>query len=465
MSIQAATVSVQADLMLTKTDSQDPVSGNTFAYILEVSNLGPAVATSVVATDLLPAGLAFAGSTDGCTEAAGTVTCTFGDLAAGTSASRSFDVVLDPPFASSVTNMATVSSAAPDPVAGNDTGSETTDLDTVPPQVANVDTRAPNDDGTLTSCEVVRSQVYGLEVDFTDNLSPVQGAGALGAFLLVGTGPDGTFSTTDCAGGVAGDDVQIPIVNQTLDGADPLAVSSRFSLDSSFGLAPGLYRFFTCDTVTDSAGNALDGDGDGAAGGDLLLDFRADPLNLFLNGSFDACAGPVTLFPWTAVATPPNAIQPSAAGEDASGSPLSGSAEFSHLEDGTSALAQCVQIDRIGTLDVRAQLRFLPAGLDQGTLRAGCELFDAPNCGGSNLGSQVATSTLEDLGPAWRPFEASFVLSPGVRSGLCAFTLQPQSPTLPSFNLGLDALFLGDSLILRDGFESGDTSAWTRTLP
>ncbi|MEL7061341.1 MAG: hypothetical protein AAGN46_15060 [Acidobacteriota bacterium] len=464
-SIQAATVSVQADLVITKTDSQDPVSGNTFSYTLEVTNLGPAVATSVVATDSLPAGLAFAGSADGCTETTGTVTCPFGDLQANASASRSFDVILDPPFTDSVTNTATVSAASPDPVAGNDSESEDTALDTVPPQVANVDTNAPSGDGALTLCEVVGSQIFGLNVDLTDNLSPVQGILDPGAFLLVSTGPDGTFSTVDCAGGVAGDDVQIQIFDQTLDNANPLAVASRLNLVSSFGLAPGLYRFLACDTITDSAGNRLDGDGDGSAGGDLSIDFRADPFNRFVNGNFDACAGPVTLVPWIGTATLPNTIDPSAAGQDAGGSPLSGSAEIRHLQDGSSSLGQCIPIDRRGTFDLRAQLRFSPAGIDEGSLEGSCEFFDALDCGGSSLGVQAVTSTLQDTASMWQPFETSFVLPPGARSGLCFFTLEPVSPMLPSFDLGLDALFFGDSPVFRDGFESGNASAWSDTMP
>ncbi|MEM8932266.1 MAG: hypothetical protein AAGE94_13880, partial [Acidobacteriota bacterium] len=464
-SIQAATVSAQADLVITKTDSQDPVSGNTFAYTLQVTNLGPAVAVSVVATDPLPAGLTFAGSADGCTEAAGTVRCAFGDLAANASASRSFDVMLAPPFADSVTNTVTVSADSPDPAAGNDTESETTTLDTVPPRVANVDTRAPSGGGVLTPCEVVENQIFGLTVDVTDNLSPIRGAAVPGAFLLVATGPDGTFSTVDCAGGVLGDDVRIQIFDLTLNNADPLAVTSRFNLVGSFGLAPGLYRFLTCDTITDSAGNALDGDGDGTAGGDLRLDFRADPFNLFVNGHFDACAGPVTLSPWLATSTLPNTVEPAAAGQDASGSPLSGSAAIRHLQNGSSSLGQCVPIDRIGTFDLRARLRFSPAGVDTGMLRASCEFFDAPSCGGASLGLQVATATLQDTESTWQPFDTRVALPLGVRSGLCAFTLEPQSPTLPSFDLGLDALLLGDSVVFRDGFETGNTSAWVQTVP
>ena len=462
---QTTMVNAEADLSLVKTDSQDPVSGNAFSYTLQVTNLGPSDAASVIATDPLPAGLAFAGSADGCTEAAGTVTCVFGDLVSGASTSRSFDVLLAPPFTEMVTNTATVSSATFDPMAGNDAGSETTTLDTVPPQVSGVDTRPTRGDGTLNSCEVVPSQVIGLRVDFTDNLSPVQGAADPGAFLLVSAGPDGTFSTNDCPGGVAGDDIQIQITGLVLDDTNPLAVTSQFHLISNFGLAPGLYRFLTCDTITDSAGNALDGDGDGNAGGDLRLDFRADPLNLLLNGHFDACAGPVTLTPWVEASTPPNTVQPSEAGQDASGSPLSGSAAFSHTQDGASSLGQCVPIDRIGALDLRARQRFSSPGVERGILRVGCKFFDAPSCSGSNLGLQFITSTLEDTGSLWQPLETRFTLPTGVRSGLCAFTLEPESSTLPTFDLGLDALFLGDSLVFRDGFESGNTSVWSSSAP
>ena len=173
----------------------------------------------------------------------------------------------------------------------------------------------------------------------------------------------------------------------------------------------------------------------------------------------------MTLSPWIALANPPNVIQPSAPGQDANASPLSGSAEISHLEADASSLAQCVPIDRAGSLDLHAQFRFTPTGASLGVLRTSCQFFDSPNCDGSTVGLESSDSMLEDTASAWLPLKMGFSVSPEARSGLCSFTLLPQSSSPPSFDLGLDALVLSDSLIFRDGFESGDTSAWSQTTP
>ncbi|RKZ71875.1 MAG: hypothetical protein DRR19_32315, partial [Candidatus Parabeggiatoa sp. nov. 1] len=69
----------QADLLLTKADSADPVNTSTnFSYTITVSNAGPDAASNVRVVDTLPAGVSFvsANGTDWtCNEAGGTVTC------------------------------------------------------------------------------------------------------------------------------------------------------------------------------------------------------------------------------------------------------------------------------------------------------------------------------------------------------------------------------------------------------
>lgn len=77
---------VSADLGLTKTsDAAGPVTvGSPVTFTLTAENLGPALATSVVVTDTLPAQLAHVSNTCGATVAGNVVTWNIGSLAAAT---------------------------------------------------------------------------------------------------------------------------------------------------------------------------------------------------------------------------------------------------------------------------------------------------------------------------------------------------------------------------------------------
>src|SRR5262249_35220591 len=85
-----AVVAATSDLLITKTDSPDPVNlGAPLTYTITVSNLGPNAATNVVVTDPLPASVTFSSVTTdkgSCAAppvgGAGTVTCSIGDLPA-----------------------------------------------------------------------------------------------------------------------------------------------------------------------------------------------------------------------------------------------------------------------------------------------------------------------------------------------------------------------------------------------
>ena len=67
-----------------------PVAGSQFSYIYQVKNNGPLVASAVTFTDTLPAGEGYVGSGNTvsglCSNNAGTVSCSLGDLAVGATA-------------------------------------------------------------------------------------------------------------------------------------------------------------------------------------------------------------------------------------------------------------------------------------------------------------------------------------------------------------------------------------------
>jgi uncharacterized repeat protein (TIGR01451 family) len=92
-----------ADVTVDKEADQASVTvpGDTFRYVLRVANTGPSAAANVTVVDTLPDGLEVVALPAGCTNDADptaepdTITCTFGTLAAGASASVSIDVVTD----------------------------------------------------------------------------------------------------------------------------------------------------------------------------------------------------------------------------------------------------------------------------------------------------------------------------------------------------------------------------------
>ncbi len=125
----------EADLAIDKSDLVDPVTvGSNVTYTVDVSNGGPDTATNVVVTDPLPAGVTYVSATPTqgtCSELSGTVTCELGDLANG--AGASVDIVVSTSSVGLLSNTATVSSDIADPVDTNDSDTEETTVDEVPP--------------------------------------------------------------------------------------------------------------------------------------------------------------------------------------------------------------------------------------------------------------------------------------------------------------------------------------------
>jgi uncharacterized repeat protein (TIGR01451 family) len=133
---ETTTVTTSADLLLSKTDTPDPVEpGNNLTYQITITNAGPSNAASASWSDTLPAGTTFVSlSTTGgwsCTTpavgATGTVTCTnvsfgvtvdFFTLVVNVDSNVSAGTVLS--------NTATVASLTPDPNTGNESATAPT---------------------------------------------------------------------------------------------------------------------------------------------------------------------------------------------------------------------------------------------------------------------------------------------------------------------------------------------------
>jgi uncharacterized repeat protein (TIGR01451 family) len=119
------TVNPSADLALDQSDSADPVAqGAPFSYTLTVTNGGPSAATGVTLVDTLSPAVSFVSASAGCSNAAGTVSCSLGSLGSGAGATVTINVTAG--NLAGAVNTASVSSAGPDPVAVNNTSYEAT---------------------------------------------------------------------------------------------------------------------------------------------------------------------------------------------------------------------------------------------------------------------------------------------------------------------------------------------------
>lgn len=128
-----------ADLSLVKSDSADPVQpGGSLTYTILIANAGPDIASNVAVSDKIPSGVDYvsAASTQGTCEVKGnTVSCTVGNLTADPSApytpSSSATItlkVLAPVKAGTISNTAEVTDDTGDPVAANNSDTETTQV-------------------------------------------------------------------------------------------------------------------------------------------------------------------------------------------------------------------------------------------------------------------------------------------------------------------------------------------------
>jgi uncharacterized repeat protein (TIGR01451 family) len=114
---QTIITSGNADLSITKTAGPPPyTAGGQVTYTIVVTNGGPAPASNVVVTDVLPPGTTFNSATP--TQGSCSVTCNIGTLANGATATIMLTITLSA-NPGPVSNTASASSANPDPNPAN----------------------------------------------------------------------------------------------------------------------------------------------------------------------------------------------------------------------------------------------------------------------------------------------------------------------------------------------------------
>ncbi|MEM8962280.1 MAG: SdrD B-like domain-containing protein [Acidobacteriota bacterium] len=447
----------QVDLAITKDDAIDPLpGGQNQIYTITVENLGPADSTDVVVTDVLPVGTTLV-ETVGCAEdPSGAPTCSLGDLAIGGMTSFTLEVSIDPEPPASITNTASVAATEVDIEGSNDSDSESTALDNVPPTVVLVDTFPTTADAELTDCETVNGFVIEeLDVEFDEEMLDGSDIGDVtdpASWLLVAAGANAQIDTTSCAT-LGGDDETVEISAITYD-----AVSQIATLEFTDELPDALITLFACsDALTDLGGTPLDGDDNGVSGGDYSRFFRADADNLLANGHLDC-----SIEDWTATSDDPSEIVYST--DDFDNSSDSGSFAIANTAGSTVLqVSQCAAVDRVSSLSLSTQLQLSTP--DTGiTVIVGCEIYATNDCTGAVTTTSSTSVFQGDTAGAWVALTDSVGMPDGSQSALCsvAFTTGLTGET---FDARIDQVRLGNDLIFTDGFESGDTSAWSSTVP
>ncbi|MCG8459689.1 MAG: hypothetical protein MI919_25695, partial [Holophagales bacterium] len=451
------TVESAVDLALSQDDGGvTAVRGGSIPYELIYRNHGTADATGVVLTEVVPAHTTFDAAADtagwSCapdTGAGSTCTLAIGTVAAGAEpASATFAVLVDaalPAGTEEILNTASIAddgANGPDSDPGDNIAAVTTAVD-LPPIVLAVDTVASTPDGSLTSGEMVLVPVTQLYIAFSEEVS---GADETTSFLVVEAGGDQGISTQSCVDGPQGDDVSVPIAEVSYDNR-----TARLHLSTGKALARGLYRVLACGTaIRDASLQPLDGNVDGAIGDDFRRDFRIAHTGLLDNPNFDQA-----LAPWSS-------LDFDGSTEDVDGVPTSGSAEVL-FPVGLRVLEHpCISVT--GQSSFLASLAIRISDPSAASHQAGLTLdfFSGIDCSGSLLGMGLVARTQGDTAGQWTSIHGSLPAPSGAESARPSLFVSTGSSS-PSEVL-LDRVQL-IPMIFGDGFESGNTSAWSTTIP
>ncbi|MEO7793829.1 MAG: beta-propeller fold lactonase family protein [Thermoanaerobaculia bacterium] len=338
-------------------------------------------------------------------------------------------------------------------------------VEAAPPSVVAIETVADTDDGLLTADEETVTPITQIVVSFSEPVADPAGDSDPddvtnpANFQLIRPGGDGVFQTASCVA-LVGDDIK------TLPASVDYLVASRTAIaqyDSVISLQASSYRLLVCGStsILDLAGNALDGDVNGTGGDDRVVPFKVLSGDLLHNPNFDS-----SISSWTTLPATPGVVRFDS--EDSDGWVVSGSALMEFVSGTpTYGLSQCVQV--VDTSNYTFGGRVITESPSASAPQAfgQVQYYGSTNCTTSVLGTEVLGPVVAgDTGAAWVALtEAPHTPPAGARSAYVSYLAV--AGTAPSFATRFDTLFFRVEIggLFADGFESGDSSLWSATVP
>lgn len=373
--------------------------------------------------------------------------CTVPQLVtAGGTYNCSYNLSLSGPVDGSETHALSVDGASLGFTLTAEDSATVTFFDSIAPNLLGYATLPDTGDGPLVDCATVRLAPREILITFDEQLE--EGPGGVddpAAYRLLRPGADASFETTEC-GSVEPSDDPVGIDVAYAVGADRFDPSIA-ALMTGGDLADGLYRLLICDGLQDLGGNVL-------PGGDLRLDFRVDDGNRFRNGHFDC-----TIDSWEQA---PPSMEMGYEVTDADNSAQSGSLRVASQLESSFGLGQCLPIGGEVELLFETGLRLDTLPDTPVDIAQRCLFFVDDACRSPLLGS-VSPNTLQDTDGLFTSLSFQLTTPLGARSMDCGFDIEG---TGTGFDLYLDQVTLdADLTLFEDGFESGDTSTWSNSVP
>lgn len=251
-SVTSPVIPFNPDLVLTKATADQQVRvGDSITYVLSLSNRGFLTAEDVTITDTLPSGVTFVSASGGVLpNEAGVLVFAVGDLARD--ATAQFTIIVRADSVGTIFNTAVA-----------DVGGESQEHNPANNSATASIPVLPQDDVPPTVLSVQRygfhRQSTYLVVTFSEPMDPAAAANP-GNYVVFGRGPDHKLGTPD--------DVRFAPASVSYDPATNRAIvlmSSRLKVFRTYRLV------LDANGLTDIAGNPLDGNGDGTAGGDAVI--------------------------------------------------------------------------------------------------------------------------------------------------------------------------------------------------
>lgn len=364
--------------------------------------------------------------------------------------------LMPPPLLGTAAITATVNLAEQD-LQGDDNRTtvllEVVEEDVIPSVVA-LTSAARVEEGTLGDGAAVDVALTQLRVAFNE---PVQEADDVDNFLLAEAGLDGIWQTQNLALGLAGDDIGVSFGEVTYE---PETHTTVLGMSQALPLPDGQYLLLVGRGIYDTSFQFLDGDGDGAEGGDFQRSWTVQRRHLAFNPNFDR-----SLAGWFEEEGTEDYMTYGVV--DAEGVPSSGSLVLEHL-GGPSAVysvGQCIPVEPGKRLAFGGRLYLDPEGSWQ-TVQFDAEVWSTADCGDELLDVVSNVVPLEGASgdePRWQIPPLGFIDVPDDgQSVLISLTAAAEDNAGPAV-VRLDNVEVF-SVLFADGFETGDISGWSRSV-